>query len=321
MKAVLIISEQGLHHLAIAGVSVGWLKAWLMSAGASEVSVALLESSIWRDSEADWQLFYGSEAELNTAMQHCELNGMQRNACFSLDNPPRTGGCFKGQGKRIVFLPLGDIAYQRYDWLSRFNGEAQLLPLYVRADDSFPIVLEPGLSASLTPPNSEQVLNAEGMLIEEQAIAALRTHRLSVRTVESCTAGGIAARLCRVPGASDVVDRGWVTYSNQAKQDAVGVKPELIEQYGAVSEKVVAAMAEGGADAAHVCIAVSGIAGPGGGSPDKPVGTVWIALALPGRSTVRQCVNLSGSRQDIQSRTVIAALNLLIINVDKLYRS
>jgi len=152
-------------------------------------------------------------------------------------------------------------------------------------------------------------------LIEEQAIAALRTHRLSVRTVESCTAGGIAARLCRVPGASDVVDRGWVTYSNQAKQDAVGVKSELIEQYGAVSSEVVAAMAEGGADAAHVCIAVSGVAGPGGGSPDKPVGTVWIAVAGGGLNSTIQCLHFSGSRHEIQTRTVISALHLLLCNM------
>jgi len=317
-QALLVISEQGLQSMMLAGISTGWVRAWLMSAGASEMSVALLESNIWRDAEADWQLFYGSEAELSTAMQHCEFNGMQKNACFSLDNPPRTGWRFKDQGKRIVFLPVGDIAYQRHDWLFRFNGGTPLLPLYVRADDSLPIALEPGLSASLVQPDDGQVLNGEGMPIEELVIAVLKRHKLFIRTVESCTAGGIAARLCRVPGASDVVERAWVTYSNAAKQQEVGVEPDLLNQHGAVSQAVVRAMAEGGANGSHIGLAVSGIAGPGGGTAKKPVGTVWIACAVGGQGARCQRLHLTGSRSEIQSRTVINALNLLLQEVGKL---
>jgi len=198
------------------------------------------------------------------------------------------------------------------------NNGKPLLPLYVRADDSLPFSLEPGLSASLSKPVDGPVLNAAGLLIEEQVIAALRQHKRSIRTAESCTAGGIVARLCRVPGASGVVDKAWVTYSNAAKQEEVGVSATLLQQYGSVSEEVVRAMAEGGADASHICIAVSGIAGPGGGSDEKPVGTVWIAVACAGNATVSRCLHLKGARHEIQSRTVIAALFLLFTEVEKL---
>ncbi|MFQ5519132.1 MAG: CinA family protein, partial [Mariprofundus sp.] len=133
--------------------------------------------------------------------------------------------------------------------------------------------------------------------------------------------GGIAARLCRMPGASDVLDRAWVTYSNAAKAEEVGVDFDLLEQHGAVSEAVVCAMAEGGADKKHICIAVSGIAGPGGGTDDKPVGTVWIAVAMHGQGTVSQCLNLSGARYEIQSRSVIAVLKLLLTEVKKYLRA
>jgi len=316
-RAVLVISEQGLQSLMSAGISIGWVRAWLMSAGASEVSVSLFEENSWRESEADWQLFYGSEAELNTAMQRYGSSSMQEKTCFTLDNPPRTGWCFKDQGKRIVFLPVGDIAYQRHKWLPQFNDGKSMLPIYVCADDRLPIVLEPGMSAAVSKPVGGY-MNAEGMLIEEQVIAILKQQKLLIRTVESCTAGGIAARLCRVPGASEVMDRAWVTYSNAAKQQEVGVASELMEEHGAVSEAVVRAMAEGGANASHVCLAVSGIAGPGGGTDEKPVGTVWIAFAMAGQGARCQRLHLTGSRCEVQSRTVIAALNLLLQEVDKL---
>jgi len=316
-RAVLIISEQGLHSLMVAGISMGWVRAWLMSVGASEVSVSLLEENSGHEPEADWQLFYGSDAELNTAMQHCGSSSMQEDAGFILDNPPRTGWRFKEQGKRIVFLPVGDIAFQRHAWLSQFNDGKSMLPIYVRADNSLPIALEPGMSAAVSKPVGGY-LNAEGLLIEEQVIAILKQHKLSIRTVESCTAGGIAARLCRVPGASEVMDRAWITYSNAAKQQEVGVASELLEEHGAVSEAVVRAMAEGGANASHVCLAVSGIAGPGGGTDAKPVGRVWVAFAMAGQGARCQRLHLEGSRCEVQSRTVIAALNLLLHEVDKL---
>jgi len=317
-RAQWFISEQGFNSLMLAGISTGWLKAWLFSAGAGEVSMHLLESGGWHDCQADCQLFFATDDELVTVIrQHGYLDMPEENS-FRLESPER--GCFHYtfNGNHIVLLPLGDIVYQRRHWLSLLNDGKPLLPLYVRSDDSLALSLEPGLSADLSKPVDGHVLNAEGLLIEEQVIVALKENKLSIRTVESCTAGGIVARLCRVPGASGVVDRSWITYSNCAKQEEVGVSADLLQQYGAVSEEAVRAMAEGGADASHVCIAVSGIAGPGGGTNEKPVGTVWIAVALGGERTVSQCLYLAGARHEIQSRTVIAALSLLLTEVEKL---
>jgi len=314
-RAALIISEQGLQNLAVAGISTGWLKAWLIAAGARAVSVHLLKADVRDDTAADWVVFFGDQDELKNVAQQCGYTDLAGLTAFRLDNPVRSCWFVAGSQQQCVFLSLGDIAYQRHDWLSRLNGGTPLLPLYVRADDSLPLALEPGLSASRMPPDDGQVLNEQGLLIEEQVIAMLKQQKRSIRTVESCTAGGIAARLCRVPGASAVVDRAWVTYSNAAKQQEVGVVAELLAAHGAVSEAVVRAMAEGGADGSHVCLAVSGIAGPGGGTAEKPVGTVWIAFAMAGQEAHCQCLHLSGSRSEIQSRTVVGALNLLLQTV------
>jgi len=319
-RAALIISEQGFENLAVAGISIAWLKAWIMVAGAGEVGVHLLKADARDDTEADWAVFFGHEDELGHVAQQRGYAGLTGLTAFTLNNPERSCWFVSESHQQCVFLSLGDIACQRHDWLSRLNGGAPLSPLYVRADDSLPIALEPGLSASRITPNDGEMLNDEGWLIEEQVIGILKRHKLFIRTVESCTAGGIAARLCRVPGASAVVDRAWVTYSNAAKQQEVGVASELLEIHGAVSEAVVRAMAEDGADASHVCLAVSGIAGPGGGTAEKPVGTVWIAFAMAGQGAHCQCLHLTGSRSEIQSRTVVGALNLLLTAVDKLHR-
>ncbi len=115
-------------------------------------------------------------------------------------------------------------------------------------------------------------------LIEEagRLIAMMRSRTLKLATAESCTGGLIAAVLTEVPGASDVLDRGFVTYSNAAKVGMLGVDFDLIMRYGAVSAEVARAMAEGAlrCSAADVAVAVTGIAGPGGGTAEKPVGLV-----------------------------------------------
>ena len=322
-----IISEAGLNSLNAAGITTGWLKAWLLSAGASSVSMHLLESGGWQHESADWRLFFAEESELIQAAQSLGLqveNSESDNAGLFeahhllLENPHRVCWVYQSAQQSIMFLSPGDIAYQRESYLPQLN-HAELLPLHVFAGNEGEIRLEPGLSASLTGHDTQDLqhcLNNRGLLIEEQVIEASRKHGLAIRTVESCTAGSIAARLCRVPGASDVVDRSWVTYSNAAKMEEVGVDSQLITDFGAVSREVVVAMAEGGADEKVACIAVSGVAGPGGGTADKPVGTVWIAVALGGVDTVARCLNLSGARHEIQSQTVIEALHLLLCEVE-----
>jgi len=149
----------------------------------------------------------------------------------------------------------------------------------------------------------------------ETLLAACRQRGLLLRTAESCTAGGIAAAIASVAGASDVLDRGWVVYSNRAKCEELGVGAALIDEYGAVSREVVEAMASGGAvknDPSNAaCIAVSGIAGPGGGTPDKPVGLVWLAIAMPGMDVLSGCHHFSGDRTQIQAATVGQAISML----------
>jgi nicotinamide-nucleotide amidase len=114
-----------------------------------------------------------------------------------------------------------------------------------------------------------------------ELLSAARERGLTLVTAESCTGGLIAAFLTEVPGASDVLERGFVTYSNAAKTGMLGVPAELIERYGAVSEKVARAMASGALDhsCASVSLAVTGVAGPGGGTAAKPVGLVYLAAS------------------------------------------
>jgi len=322
-----IISEAGLNSLNAAGVTTGWLKVWLLSAGASSVSIHMLESGSWQHETAVWRLFFAEEPELVQAARslglRVESNESGEPDLFDarhllLNNPRRNCWLYQSGHHAILFLSPGDIAYQRELYLSQLN-HADFLPLYVFAGSEGDFTLEPGLSASLIghdDPIPYNSLNNRGLLIEEQVIATLRMHSLGIRTVESCTAGGIAARLCRVPGASAVVDRSWVTYSNAAKVEEVGVNPLLITDFGAVSREVVVAMAEGGADDKHACIAVSGIAGPAGGTPGKPVGTVWIAVSLPDTPVATRCLNLSGARHEIQSQTVVESLHLLLCELE-----
>jgi nicotinamide-nucleotide amidase len=125
---------------------------------------------------------------------------------------------------------------------------------------------------------------SEGLLATAlNLLAAAREKHLRIVTAESCTGGLIAGLLTEIPGSSDVIERGFVTYSNEAKQELLGVPADLLRTHGAVSEPVARAMAQGALKQAHAerSIAVTGIAGPGGGSAAKPVGLVYIAVARP----------------------------------------
>ena len=147
----------------------------------------------------------------------------------------------------------------------------------------------------------------------ESLLAACRERRIILATAESCTGGLIAAALTAVAGSSDVVDRGFVTYSNDAKHRMVGVPVELIQTHGAVSEPVAHAMAEGARSNsdATIAIAVTGVAGPGGGSAEKPVGLVCFGLARAGRPTVTERHILPGDRADIRAATVAHAFQMI----------
>ena len=149
----------------------------------------------------------------------------------------------------------------------------------------------------------------------EKVLKLCRERGLKLRTAESCSAGAIAAAIAAVPGASDVLDRGWITYSNDAKSEELNVNPKLINEYGAVSREVVLAMAEGGASEQAICVAVSGIAGPDGGTDEKPVGTVWIGIAGGGYAPVTESYLFSGDRTEVQHQTVTSAIDMLICQI------
>jgi len=147
-----------------------------------------------------------------------------------------------------------------------------------------------------------------------QAVAdRLLKHRQKVCTAESCTGGLIAKTFTDLAGSSDWFERGFVTYSNVAKTDMLAVPASLIEDYGAVSEAVATAMASGALrhSQADYSIAVTGVAGPGGGSDDKPVGTVWIAVASAEQMVARR-YQFDGDRQAVRAATLITAIEELL---------
>jgi len=143
---------------------------------------------------------------------------------------------------------------------------------------------------------------------------ALGMAGLRLATAESCTGGWIAKLLTDIAGSSAWFERGLVTYSNAAKTQLLGVPAGIIEVHGAVSEATVRAMAEGALNVsdAEAALAVSGIAGPGGGSPEKPVGTVWLAWAGKGRETEARRFLFPGDREAVRRQAVAAALEGLL---------
>ncbi len=150
----------------------------------------------------------------------------------------------------------------------------------------------------------------EGVALAEQLGAELRRHGLMLAVAESCTGGWIAQAVTAVAGSSQWFERGFVTYSNTAKMEMLGVQPTTLNAHGAVSEATVREMAEGALAHSHaqVALAVSGIAGPGGGTLDKPVGTVWFAWSRLGWSTQAQVRRLSGDREAVRRQAVVVAL-------------
>lgn len=167
------------------------------------------------------------------------------------------------------------------------------------------------LVAVLRARHGREIFSEDGAFVDDQ-VAGLLAGR-SIATAESCTAGLLAARLTERPGSSAYVAGGVVAYSNAAKTELLGVDATLIERHGAVSEPVAEAMAAGalrrfGADAA---IAITGIAGPGGGTPDKPVGTVCFSVALSDGAAVTRTTRLPGDRSDVRERSTTVAMHLL----------
>ncbi len=135
-----------------------------------------------------------------------------------------------------------------------------------------------------------------------------KKHKLA--TAESCTGGWVAKCITDVPGSSEWFDRGFITYTNKAKEQMLGVPSALLADYGAVSEQVVKAMVAGALEKSDATLAIStsGIAGPDGGSPEKPVGTVWIAWQIKERVAITERFEFKGDRDSVRRQAVLAAL-------------
>ena len=149
-------------------------------------------------------------------------------------------------------------------------------------------------------------------VLAEEVVKMLKAAKMTVTTVESCTGGLLSGTLVDVAGVSDVFNQAFVTYANEAKHSLVGVKKETLDSYGAVSEETAREMAEGGAKAAKAdaCLSVTGIAGPDGGTAEKPVGLVYIGCHVNGNTVVERNV-FSGSRREVREQSVLAAIKLL----------
>lgn len=148
---------------------------------------------------------------------------------------------------------------------------------------------------------------------------ALKARGLMMAAAESCTGGWIGQVVTMVPGSSKWFDRGFVTYTNEAKREMLGVNGVTLEKFGAVSEQTVREMADGALERSHaqVAVAVSGVAGPDGGTPKKPVGTVMLAWTSKGGAPKVRSMHFHGDRDSVRRQTVIAALEgvLAVLNV------
>lgn len=150
--------------------------------------------------------------------------------------------------------------------------------------------------------------------LAEKLGTALKQKNKKLATAESCTGGGAAFWVTSIAGSSEWFDRGFVTYSNAAKEDLLGVQPITLETFGAVSEQTAREMAEGALrfSQAEISLAITGIAGPSGGSVDKPVGMVWIACAALEQKTITKLFQFSGNRIEIREQAIICSLEMIL---------
>jgi nicotinamide-nucleotide amidase len=161
--------------------------------------------------------------------------------------------------------------------------------------------------------HARTLFSEDGATVDEQVYGLLSRARETIAVAESCTGGLLAARLTERPGASQVVRGGLVVYADAAKVALAGIDPALIATHGAVSEQVAAALADGARRRldADVGVGVTGLAGPGGGSDEKPVGLVWLSVSHRDGRRLTRSVTLSGGRADVRDRSTTVALHLL----------
>jgi nicotinamide-nucleotide amidase len=189
------------------------------------------------------------------------------------------------------------------------RGEVEVVTRY-EPDDS---VVYEQLVALVRERHPRTLFSDDGTTVDDQVFAMLRAQGSTIAVAESCTGGLLCARLTERPGSSEVVRGGLVVYSNEAKVALAGVDPRLIERVGAVSEEVAVALADGARAAldADVGVGVTGIAGPGGGTAEKPVGLVWFSISHRDGRRLTRSATLPGGRADVRDRSTTVALHLV----------
>ncbi|GFG48693.1 competence/damage-inducible protein A [Mycolicibacterium agri] len=227
---------------------------------------------------------------------------------------------YRQETVRMFGLPESGLAEtlreaeQRIDGFDRLEittclrrGELEIVTRY--EPDAADVYAE--LLAVLRERHARQIFSEDGSLIDDQVAALLAGRRIA--TAESCTGGLIAARLTDIPGSSAYVAGGAVVYANEAKSEVLEVDPALIEEHGAVSEPVAEAMAQGALRRfdADTAVATTGIAGPGGGTKEKPVGTVCFSVQLADGPCLTRTLLLPGNRSDVRERSTTVAMHLL----------
>jgi nicotinamide-nucleotide amidase len=191
------------------------------------------------------------------------------------------------------------------------GGEIEIVTRYER--DAERAYAYESFAAIVAERHADTLYSTDGSTVDDQVAALLREARRTIAVAESCTGGLLAARLTNPPGASEYVLGGIVAYSNEAKIAQAGVARETIERHGAVSEQVARELAAGARTrlGADVGVGVTGIAGPGGGSEQKPVGLVWLSVAGPGDANLTRSVRLPGGRADVRERAVTVAMHMI----------
>jgi nicotinamide-nucleotide amidase len=226
--------------------------------------------------------------------------------------------CF-GVGESTIAEMLGDLMSRKRNPLINCTVSGGIITLYIVANSETCQQAEEMIekdAAKLHSILGDFVYGREEQTMAEVVGKQLAEKRLKLALAESCTGGLIAKMITDPPGASEYFRTGWVTYSNPSKVEQLGIDEELIEKNGAVSSEVAEAMAEAAKQKANadISIAVTGIAGPGGGSADKPAGLVYIAVNM-GRDTTVQRYVFSGKREYIRKRTALTALNIVRIGL------
>ncbi len=229
---------------------------------------------------------------------------------------------FEERMMRLIGLPESDLAATLRDAeaggvaMDRLevttcmrSGEIEIVTRF----DAEDAAIYAQLDAVIRDRYAKRLYSDDGASVEEVVRRELVAKGWTVGFAESCTGGLVAAKMIEPAGASDYVVGGIVAYANEAKVSALGVPAELIEEHGAVSSEVAAAMAVGAVERLGVdcAVAVTGIAGPGGGTDEKPVGTVWFAAVVPGQDPVTRMIWIPGDRGAVRERSVVGALHVL----------